>query len=71
MVLPFKTWCIVDGGILVIVLTVLPMMFPKRQLLIPSPASVDRISLYASDETYHHHLSNRCHFLDRTNHRWC
>jgi uncharacterized oligopeptide transporter (OPT) family protein len=40
MVQPLKTWCIVGGGIVGIVLTVLPMMFPKRQHLMPSPAGV-------------------------------
>jgi len=40
MVQPLKTLYIVGGGIVGIVLTVLPMMFRKRQHLIPSPAGV-------------------------------
>jgi uncharacterized oligopeptide transporter (OPT) family protein len=35
-----KVWSIVVGGLVGIVLTVLPLLFPKRQYLIPSPAGV-------------------------------
>ena len=35
-----KVWSIVVGGLVGIVLTVLPLLFPKRQHLIPSPAGV-------------------------------
>src|SRR3989449_1556285 len=37
---PVKTWCIVGGSLVGIVLTVLPRIFPKRAHLIPSPAGV-------------------------------
>src|SRR5438093_619145 len=37
---PVKTWCIVGGSVVGIVLTVLPRIFPKRAHLIPSPAGV-------------------------------
>jgi uncharacterized oligopeptide transporter (OPT) family protein len=35
-----KTWCIVIGGLVGIVLTLLPRGFPRHQHLIPSPAGV-------------------------------
>ena len=37
---PVKVWSIVVGGLVGTVLTLLPMIFPKRQHLIPSPAGV-------------------------------
>ena len=37
---PLKTWCIVIGGLVGIVLTLLARWFPARQHLIPSPAGV-------------------------------
>ena len=37
---PIKIWCIVVGGLVGIVLTLLPKMFPTRRHLIPSPAGV-------------------------------
>jgi uncharacterized oligopeptide transporter (OPT) family protein len=37
---PVKTWSIVVGGVVGIVLTVLPKIFPARRHLIPSPAGV-------------------------------
>ncbi len=37
---PLKTWCIVIGGLVGIVLTLLARLFPARQHLIPSPAGV-------------------------------
>jgi uncharacterized oligopeptide transporter (OPT) family protein len=37
---PVKTWCIVAGGTVGVVLTLLPKIFPTRQHLIPSPAGV-------------------------------
>src|SRR6266511_5560424 len=37
---PVKIWCIGIGGLVGIVLTLLPKMFPARQHLIPSPAGV-------------------------------
>jgi uncharacterized oligopeptide transporter (OPT) family protein len=37
---PVKTWSIAVGGVVGIVLTVLPMIFPSRRHLIPSPAGV-------------------------------
>jgi putative OPT family oligopeptide transporter len=37
---PVKTWCIVGGAIVGIVLTVLPKILPKHQHFIPSPAGV-------------------------------
>ena len=37
---PIKIWCIVVGGLVGIVLTLLPKMFPTRRRLIPSPAGV-------------------------------
>jgi len=37
---PIKVWSIVVGGLVGAVLTLLPMIFPKRQHLIPSPAGV-------------------------------
>jgi hypothetical protein len=37
---PVKLWSIVVGGIVGVVLTVLPLLLPKRQHLIPSPAGV-------------------------------
>jgi len=36
----FKLWCIAIGGLVGIVLTVLPKIFPSREWLIPSPAGV-------------------------------
>jgi len=35
-----KVWSIVVGGLVGVVLTVLPLLFPKKQHLIPSPAGV-------------------------------
>ena len=35
-----KTWCIVGGGLVGIVLTLLPRIFPEREHLVPSPAGV-------------------------------
>ena len=37
---PVKTWCIVVGGLVGIVLTLLPRIFPEREHLVPSPAGV-------------------------------
>src|SRR5436309_5757432 len=37
---PVKTWCIVGGGLVGIVLTLLPRIFPEREHLIPWPAGV-------------------------------
>ena len=37
---PVKTWCIVGGAIVGIVLSVLPKILPNHQHLIPSPAGV-------------------------------
>ena len=37
---PVKTWCIVGGAIVGIVLTVLPKILPRHQHFIPSPAGV-------------------------------
>lgn len=37
---PVKTWCIIAGGLVGIVLSVLPRIFPKHHHLIPSPAGV-------------------------------
>jgi uncharacterized oligopeptide transporter (OPT) family protein len=37
---PVKTWSIVGGGLVGIVLTVLPRIFPTRSHLIPSPAGL-------------------------------
>jgi uncharacterized oligopeptide transporter (OPT) family protein len=37
---PIKTWSIIVGGAVGIVLTVLPLIFPARRHLIPSPAGV-------------------------------
>jgi uncharacterized oligopeptide transporter (OPT) family protein len=37
---PVKTWCIVIGGLVGIVLTLLPRVFPRHQHLIPSPAGI-------------------------------
>src|SRR5262245_15570896 len=37
---PVKTWCIVGGGLVGIVLTVLPRLFPEREHLIPSAAGL-------------------------------
>jgi uncharacterized oligopeptide transporter (OPT) family protein len=37
---PVKTWSIAGGGLVGIVLTVLPKVFPTRQHLIPSGAGV-------------------------------
>jgi uncharacterized oligopeptide transporter (OPT) family protein len=37
---PVKTWCIVGGAVVGIVLTVLPRLLPKHQHLVPSPAGV-------------------------------
>ncbi|PYO55487.1 MAG: peptide transporter [Candidatus Rokuibacteriota bacterium] len=37
---PVKTWCIVAGGLVGIVLTLLPRIFPEREHLVPSPAGV-------------------------------
>jgi len=37
---PVKTWCIVSGAVVGIVLTVLPRILPRHQHLIPSPAGV-------------------------------
>src|SRR5215831_11387152 len=37
---PIKIWSIVGGGVIGILLTVLPALFPRRRHLVPSPASV-------------------------------
>jgi len=37
---PVKTWCIVGGAVVGIVLTVLPRILPRHQHLVPSPAGV-------------------------------
>jgi len=37
---PVKTWSIVGGGLVGVLLTLLPLMFPHHQHLIPSPAGV-------------------------------
>jgi uncharacterized oligopeptide transporter (OPT) family protein len=37
---PIKIWCIAIGGLVGILLTLLPRMFPARRHLIPSPAGV-------------------------------
>jgi putative OPT family oligopeptide transporter len=37
---PVKTWCVVGGAIVGIVLTVLPKILPRHQHFIPSPAGV-------------------------------
>ena len=37
---PVKTWCIAVGGLVGIVLSLLPRVFPRHQHLIPSPAGV-------------------------------
>jgi len=37
---PVKTWCIAVGGLVGIVLSLLPQVFPRHQHLIPSPAGV-------------------------------
>ena len=37
---PVKTWCIVVGGLVGIVLTLLPRIAPEREHLVPSPAGV-------------------------------
>jgi hypothetical protein len=37
---PVKIWCIAIGGLVGILLTLLPRIFPTRQHLIPSPAGV-------------------------------
>jgi uncharacterized oligopeptide transporter (OPT) family protein len=37
---PVKTWCIAIGGLVGIILSVLPRAFPKHKHLIPSPAGV-------------------------------
>ncbi len=37
---PVKTWCILIGGLVGIVLALLPRIFPEQERLIPSPAGV-------------------------------
>jgi uncharacterized oligopeptide transporter (OPT) family protein len=37
---PIKTWSIVGGGLVGIVLTLLPKLFPERRHLVPSPAGL-------------------------------
>jgi OPT family oligopeptide transporter len=37
---PLRTWCIVVGGAVGIVLTLLPRLFPSREHLIPSPSGL-------------------------------
>jgi len=37
---PVKIWCIVGGGLVGVVLTLLPKLLPSRQHVIPSPAGV-------------------------------
>jgi uncharacterized oligopeptide transporter (OPT) family protein len=37
---PVKTWCIIAGGLVGIVLTLLPRVFPRHEHLVPSPAGV-------------------------------
>jgi len=37
---PVKTWCIVVGGLVGIVLTLLPRIAPEHEHLVPSPAGV-------------------------------
>ena len=37
---PVKTWCIAVGGLVGIILSLLPRVFPRHQHLIPSPAGV-------------------------------
>jgi uncharacterized oligopeptide transporter (OPT) family protein len=37
---PVKAWCIIGGGLVGVVLTLLPRVFPRHEHLVPSPAGV-------------------------------